>query len=172
MLRAATSDELNRLTLDLASKKAAIDEAHNRGQNELASILGIDALALKQDQRRTEERLVRIAASSDALAGDITAAGLDLSITVVDESRPERPAHPGMVLAMVIAVVGTGSLLGAAMVLGAFDSRIHEPDDAIRLGLPVLGHVPGFAGDNVGSMRSRSAAPTRVPSFQRWRFHR
>ena len=172
MLRAATSDELNRLSFDLASKKAAIEEARNRGQNELASILGIDALALKQDQRRTEERLARIAASSDALAGDITAAGLDLSITVVDESRPERPAHSGMVLAMVIAVVGTGSLLGAAMVLGAFDSRIHEPDDAIRLGLPVLGHVPGFAGDNVGSMRSRSAAPTRVPSFQRWRFHR
>jgi hypothetical protein len=57
-------------------------------------------------------------------------------------------------------------------VLGAFDSRVHDSDDVARLKLPVLGHVPGFAGDNVGSMRTRSAAPTRVPSFRRWRFHR
>jgi hypothetical protein len=76
------------------------------------------------------------------------------------------------VVMMIAAVIGTFSLVGAALVLGAFDSRVHDADDVIRLGLPVLGHVPGFAGDNVGSMRTRSAAPTRVPSFRRWRFHR
>jgi hypothetical protein len=93
-------------------------------------------------------------------------------LSVVDESRPERPTHSGFVLFLVTAVVGTGALLGSALLLGAFDSRVHEPDDVARLGLPVLGHLPGFAGDNVGSMRTRSAAAARVPSFQRWRFHR
>ena len=95
-----------------------------------------------------------------------------LTLAVVDESRPERPTHSGLILVMVAAVVGTGALLGSALLLGAFDSRVHEPDDVARLGLPMLGHVPGFAGDNVGSMRTRSAAPSRVPSFQRWRFLR
>ena len=172
MLRSAVDDELDKLAIDVASKQAAIAEARNRGDIDLARRLGIDLAALKQDQRRREAQFERIAASSDALAADIVAAGLDMSLSVVDEIRPERPTHSGLVLVMVAAVIGTFSLVGAALVLGAFDSRVHEADDVIRLGLPTLGHVPGFAGDNVGSMRTRSAAPTRVPSFRRWRFHR
>jgi hypothetical protein len=172
MLRSAVDDGLDKLAVDIASKQNAIAQARSRGDTELAGILRIDLAALQQDQRRREAQLHRIAASSDALAADIVAAGLDMSLAVVDERRPERPTHSGMVVMMIAAVIGTFSLVGAALVLGAFDSRVHDADDVIRLGLPVLGHVPGFAGDNVGSMRTRSAAPTRVPSFRRWRFHR
>ena len=172
MLRSAVDDELDKLSVDIASKQSAIAQARDRGDTDLAGILRIDLAALQQDQRRREAQLHRIASSSDALATDIVAAGLDMSLAVVDEKRPERPTHSGLVLVMIAAVIGTFSLIGAALVLGAFDSRVHDGDDAIRLGLPVLGHVPGFAGDNVGSMRTRSAAPTRVPSFRRWRFHR
>jgi capsular polysaccharide biosynthesis protein len=171
MLRAVTSDDLDRVATEIASKQAAIDKARSTGNAELVAILRIDLHALQGDQRRREERLVKIAASTEALAGEITAAGLDLSITVVDESRPERSPHSGFVLILVAVVIGTFSLIGSALVLGAFDSRVHEADDVTRLGLPVLGHVPGFPGDNVGSMRTRSAASARVPSFQRWRFH-
>jgi capsular polysaccharide biosynthesis protein len=171
MLRSATDDELDKLTFDISHKQAAIAQARSRGQTDLAAILRIDLAALQQIQRRREERLTRIAASSEALAGEITAAGLDMSLSVVDESRPERPTHNELTLAMIAAVIGTFSLISSALILGAFDSRVHEADDVARLGLPVLGHVPGFAGDNVGSMRTRSAATARVPSFQRWRFH-
>jgi hypothetical protein len=172
MLRTAVSDEFDKLAIDIAGKQEAIAQARNRGDTDLAGILRIDLAALQQQQRRHEAQLQRIATSSDALAADIAAAGLDMSLAVVDENRPERPTHSGLVLVMVATVIGTFSLVGAALVLGAFDSRVHDADDVIRLGLPVLGHVPGFAGDNVGSMRTRSAAPTRVPSFRRWRFHR
>lgn len=171
-IRDATADQLDKLAYDIGEKKNAIAQARLRGQGDLAAILRIDLAALESQQRDREARLARIAASSEQLAGDIAAAGLDMSLSIVDETRPERPAHSGLVLAMVIAVVGMGSLAGAALVLGAFDTRIHDPDDVVRLGLPVLGHVPGFAGDTVGSMRTRSAAAARVPSFQRWRFHR
>jgi hypothetical protein len=171
MLRSATNDELDRVARDIASKTTAIEQARKRDQVELAGILRIDLHALQGDRRRLEERLSRIAASTENLAGDVAAAGLDMSLSIVDENRPERPTHSGLILVMVATVIGTGSLIGAAMVLGAFDSRVHEPDDVTRLGLPVLGHVPGFAGDNVGSMRTRSARTARVPSFQRWRFH-
>lgn len=172
MVRRAVSDDLDRLAADIAGKQAAINQARGAGDTDLAGILRIDLAALQQDQRRHETQLQRVATSPDALAGDIAEAGLDMSLAVVDENRPERPTHSGLVLVMIATVIGTFSLVSAALVLGAFDSRVHEADDVIRLGLPVLGHVPGFAGDNVGSMRTRSAAPTRVPSFQRWRFHR
>ena len=33
-------------------------------------------------------------------------------------------------------------LLGASLVVGSFDTRIHDIEDVRRLGLPVLGHVP------------------------------
>lgn len=170
-IRDATSDELDKLAYDIGEKKTAIAKARLDGDSDLVGILRIDLAALESQQRDREARLGKIAASSEQLAGDITAAGLDISLSIVDETRPERPAHSGFVLAMVIAVVGLGSLAGAALVLGAFDTRIHDSDDVMRLGLPVLGHVPGFAGDTVGSMRTRSAAAARVPSFQRWRFH-
>jgi capsular polysaccharide biosynthesis protein len=172
MLRKAVDEGLDKVTVEIASKQTAIAQARNRGDLDLAGILRIDLAALQQDQRRREAQLHRIAASSDVLAADIVAAGLDMSLAVVDEKRPERPTHSGLVLVMIAAVIGTFSLVSAALVLGAFDSRVHDADDVIRLGLPILGHVPGFAGDNVGSMRTRSAAPTRVPSFRRWRFHR
>src|SRR5215468_10068946 len=165
MLRSAVDDELDKLAIAIASKQAAIAQARSRGNTDVAGILRIDLAALQQNQRRREAQLHRIASSSDALAADIVAAGLDMSLSVVDEIRPERPTHSGLVLVMIAAVIGTFSLVGAALVLGAFDTRVHDADDVIRLGLPVLGHVPGFAGDNVGSMRTRSAAPTRVPSF-------
>jgi capsular polysaccharide biosynthesis protein len=65
---------------------------------------------------------------------------------------------------MIIVVIGAGALFGSATFLGAFDSRIHDTDDVVRLGLPVLGHVPGFTGDSVGSLRTRGAHRRRVGS--------
>jgi hypothetical protein len=62
--------------------------------------------------------------------------------------------------------------MGTALIMGAFDSRVHDSDDVARLGLTVLGHVPGFAGDDVGSLEARGVSRARVPSFSRWRSHR
>jgi len=77
---------------------------------------------------------------------------------------------------MIIVVIGVGALIGSALFVGAFDARVHEVDDVTRLGLPVLGHVPGFKGDHIGSLASRgvdlTSRGTRVPSFLRWRFLR
>ncbi len=95
-----------------------------------------------------------------------------MTVAVVEEHRPERNEHRGFVLIMVLVVVGLGSLLGSALLFGAFDSRLHDLDDLTRLGIPVLGHVPGFPGDHVGSLETRGALRRRVPSFLRWRSQR
>jgi hypothetical protein len=168
----ATSDKLARLDDEAALKQAAINDARARGRLDLAGILRVDMVALDHERKRTEERLTQIATSRESLAREISSAGLDMTLSVVEEHRPERPTRSGFVLVLVAVVVGTGALIGSALVVGAFDSRVHDTDDVERLGLPVLGQVPRFPGDNVGSMRARSAASARVPSFLRWRSHR
>lgn len=172
VLRDATDDKLDKILEEISRKQAAIDDAERLGKPEIGGILRIDLAALDRERKTTEDRLGQIAASREELASEITAAGLDMSLSIVEEYRPERPTRSNFVLVMLAAVIGTGALVGAALVLGAFDSRVHDTDDVTRLGLPVLGHVPGFAGDRVGSMQTRSAARARVPSFLRWRSHR
>jgi capsular polysaccharide biosynthesis protein len=172
MLHDATNDKLTTLGNQISATQDAIDDAVKAGRTDTVGILRIDLQALSEQLRRTEAEASHIAGSSDALAGDIAAAGLDMTLSIVEEHRPERPTHSSFVLVLVAVVVGTGSFIGAATLLGAFDSRVHDTDDVVRLGLPVLGHVPGFAGDNVGSMQARSAVRARVPSLLRWRSHR
>lgn len=172
MLRTATTEKVDKLTLDISLKQQAIDDALDKGRQDVAGVLRIDLMALQKQQRETEEQLTKIASSPDAIASEVAAAHLDMTFEIVDEDRPERPTSSSFVLVLVSVVIGACTLVAVALVLGAFDSRVHDSDDVARLGLPVLGHVPGFAGDNVGSMRTRSVAHARVPSFQRWRSHR
>lgn len=171
-LHKAMLAQIAELDREAARKHVALDDANARGKPELVAIFRGDLATLDHERQRIQGRLVQIATSRESLASEITAAGLDMSLSIVEEHRPERPTRSGFVLVMVAAVVGTGALVSAALVLGAFDSRVHDADDVARLGLPVLGHVPGFAGDNVGSMQTRSVAHARVPSFLRWRSHR
>jgi hypothetical protein len=172
ILRKVTNDKLSRLLDEIARTQAAVDDAVRQDRPELAAILHSDLARLDHDRLAIELALVHIATSPESLAREITAAGLDMSLSIVEEHRPERPTRSSFVLILIAAVVGAGALVGGALVFGAFDSRVHDADDVARLGLPVLGHVPGFTGDKVGSMQTRSAARARVPSFLRWRSHR
>ena len=172
LMHDATSEKLAELDEEAALKKAAIDDARKRDRPDLAGILAVDLRAVDRERKRTEEQLTHIATSREGLAREIAAANLDITLSVVEEHRPERPTRSGFVLVMIAVVLGTGALIGAALVVGAFDSRVHDTDDVARLGLPVLGQVPRFPGDNVGSMLTRSAPRARVPSFLRWRSHR
>jgi len=171
-MRSEVSEQLEALGATLAKKRNELDEARRVGNNRLASSLIVEVASLAQQQKRLSSKLREIDVSPDALADQVTEAKLDTTITIVDQFKPEKVEQSGLVLAMLIAVIGTGSLLGAALVLGAFDSRVHDTDDVSRLGLPVLGHVPGFAGDQVGSLEARGVTRARVPLLLRWRSQR
>jgi hypothetical protein len=169
--REGLTKRLEKLTRQAAEKQAALVHAHEQHEEGLAQALDLEIAELDHEQKSAEKELDDIAVSRDALADRIAAAGLDTSISIVEEHRPERPEHRGFLIAMIGVVIGVGSLLGSALLIGAFDSRVHDTDDVGRLGLPVLGHVPGFAGDHVGSLRSRGVSRARVPSISRWRSH-
>lgn len=172
----ATREGLDHQRADSARERSekqvaliAARRAHNDG---LAQAIDLEIDELDREDKRVTERLTTIAQSRDRLVDRISAAGLDMALSIVEEHRPDRPEHRGFVIAMIAVVIGVGSLLGSALLIGAFDSRVHDTDDVERLGLPVLGHVPGFPGDKVGSLAARGAARKHVPSFLGWRSHR
>lgn len=168
-MRASTEKQLTNIETAIAVKQAAIAKARSSGKNGLASALLLDIATLDGDRKRALDQMHQISVSQDGIAVQIAAAGLDLNLSIVEERRPERVERSAFVLVLILVVIGTGALIGAATFLGAFDSRIHDTDDVERLGLPVLGHVPGFAGDSVGSLHARGARRARVGSRMRWR---
>lgn len=167
--KAALAQRLAQLQNLVSVKQAALIAAKDLDKQGLAQALKLDLAGISHDVKSLEDRLDQFATSSEGLADRIAAAGLDMSISIVEEQHPEANPPSQFILAMLAVVIGVFGLLGAALVVGAFDSRVHDTDDVSRLGLPILGHVPGFPGDDVGSLAARGAARRRVPSFLRWR---
>lgn len=81
---------------------------------------------------------------------------------IVGEDRPRAVRPPGPIRLTAIGLFCFCVFVPlAAIFFGAFDSKIDERGDVSRLGLPVLGHIPGFEGDQVGSLRRRGAPGRR-----------
>lgn len=152
-----------------AQKQVDHDRAKAKGQKSIAEALDLENDALDREAKSLEAEIDTVVKSADA---GITANGLDVTLSIVEEHRPERGESRAFVLILIGVVVGLGSLIGSALLVGAFDSRVHDTDDVARLGLPILGHVPGFPGDGVGSLAARGALRRRVPSLLRWRSQR
>jgi len=169
MMREVLTKKLNDLSMTLSVKQAALAAATQTGDTGLSGALYTELAALAHDEREAETQLGILLKSPETIADQLTAAGLGMRIDLVEERRPDRPEHSWLALALTLLVIGTGALAGSALFLGAFDSRVHDTDDVARLGLPVLGHVPGFPGDRVGSLRSRGARRAPVPWYLRWR---
>jgi hypothetical protein len=169
-------DELQRrstaLAQQISEKQSKLEAATERHQDTIARSLDIEITALVKEAKQVDQDLATVAGSPDAMADRIQANGLDITLSIVDEHRPEPPASHTFELILVGVVVGLFALLGSALLIGAFDSRVHDTDDVERLGLPVLGHVPGFPGDRCGSLAARGAMRGRVPSILRWRSQR
>ncbi|CAN5472325.1 hypothetical protein BH11MYX1_BH11MYX1_02730 [soil metagenome] len=163
---------LGKLQHDSSETNVALDRAKQAGKVALAQTFALELAQITREQKSASHTLFELATSKDSLADQISAAGLDLAISVVDERRGQLPEHRGFLMVMIAVVVTFAVFLGTAMVFGAFDSRVHDTEDIERLNLPVLGHLPGFPGDHVGSLEARGAARGRVPSLSRWRSHR
>lgn len=171
-MRAGLQRRMDALEYEQTERMIAHARALTAGKLSLAQAIHLRLLEIDKQQAATQKSLSEIATSQDALAFRIAEAGLDFIVEVVSERRPERPASKGLLILMVAVVVGVGAFFGAALVVGAFDSRVHELDDVARLGIPALGHVPGFPGDRIGSLEARGVQRVRLPLFRRWRSHR
>jgi hypothetical protein len=166
--RASLAAQLDSITTAVAMKQTALAQAQKDRKQGLASQLHVDLTALDHQAKQIEDQMALVLQSPEAIADEIAAAGLDINLGIVEERRPERPENPTFGLVIVITIIAIGSLVGAALLVGSFDTRIHDTDDVERLGLPVLGHLPAFTGDHVGSLRARGAARPHRSSVMRW----
>jgi hypothetical protein len=162
-------DEVN---TEVSAITVALARAEGAGRTGEASVLRLRAAELNLEVTRAQEAYLALeqAMTAEALQAEVTAAGLALQLEVVDERKPARPEVSRTTVLIMVGVVTWLIMLPiVAVVIGAFDTRVHDGDDVARLNLPVLGHVPGFPGDRVGALVARGAARTRMKGFFRWR---
>lgn len=170
--REAVSERLTKLDRELNEVMVAFSKARRAKKDGVAQALNLQLTEIDNQKKEAEKTMTELTTSQEAIADRIAAAGLDLVIEIVGERRPDRPPSRGLVISILLVIVGIGSLVGSALLIGAFDSRVHDVEDVERLGLPVLGHVPGFPGSRVGSLAARGVQRSRVPLFRRWRSQR
>lgn len=161
LFREGLETELATLNGEVSAQEAMIKAARAKGNIGLAASLEVELVSLEQRVKQHAQVLTQVSTSRDAIADRISAAGLDVTLAVVDERRPDRPEWNTFGLILVCCVIGSAAVFGAAMIVSTFDTRIHDGDDLSRFGLSLLGHVPAFTGDRVGAMRARSLKEQR-----------
>ncbi len=91
------------------------------------------------------------------MAQNAEGANQALQFEIVDVRKPL--IVPGTSLA-VYGIVGLFVFVCllpiCAIGLAAMDTKLHHIDDVMRLGMPVVGHVPNFPGAQMGTLRERS----------------
>jgi hypothetical protein len=116
----------------------------------------IPAAESRVKQAQTQARNLRLRAAFER-----NQSGLQFElIDAASVSGIQRSQLSQLILVGALALLFALPL--AARAVGAFDSRVYDGDDASRLGLKVLGHVPAFRGDQMASLRRRLDAQDRV----------
>ncbi len=151
----------------LNERSLALSTAQQDGDVGRTAALTVETAELAARLRGEREAILGLITqgSGDSMALAIDRAGLGMSFEIAEERRPfEEPGARLYFQIMIGAVVFFGLLPVVAIFVGAFDSRVHDAEDVERVGLPVIGHVPAFPGDRVGSLRARGVRGRRVPS--------
>lgn len=155
---------------EMQSARTALADARARDDAEAIAEQSVRYEQAEQQWRRATtafEESSRLGAG-DAAAEALQKAGLGVNARIVDRRNAGALVDMRFGLGMAVTFVFFGALIAVSLLVAAFDSRIHEPEDVTRLGLPVLGQVPDFPGQTTGSLRQRGARRSRVPSFIRW----
>ncbi len=174
-VQAAFNDKLVSLQRHNIELTAAISNADRIQDLTALAFLRVEQLNTGDEIKRLREQITASALSGtlEALSEQISAAGQEVEVSRVREDLPSPNPARGMLLVASAIVVFLMMTVVVAILLGAFDTRIHDADDLRRLGLPILGHFPAFPGDHVGALKSRSAFTSsktgRVPLWRLWR---
>jgi hypothetical protein len=162
---AAARARVTAANVKLTEATRELTRAEQSGTPIEATMVRLRIADLSAEARDVEERFFAIeqSMSNEALQTQVTEAGLALTIEVVDERRPPPPDGDRMTPIIIVGVVAFLVFLPlTGIVIGAFDTRIHDVVDVMRLSLPVLGHVPGFPGDRVGALADRGVDRRRM----------
>ena len=153
--------ELTRLTEHLSDAQLRIETARPIDkpgvQAEISGLYrSIPAAELRVKQAQKQARDLRLRAAFERNQSGLQFELIDAATLSGKRSTKQSELIVLAIFAFLLALPLAG------MVVGAFDSRVYDGDDASRLGLKVLGHVPAFRGDQQGSLRRRLDAQDRV----------
>ena len=156
--RATHAQERRRL--ELADRQRALADAKTRHDEEAVASLKVEMQRLGREINANTQPIhhARESKRRADLQFAMDQRGVGLLFQIVDERPPPPPPDPravGIRLAMLALICFLFVLPLCAVGIGAFDQRLHDREDVQRLGLPVVGHVPSFEGDAVGSMKAR-----------------
>lgn len=155
---------------EMQAARQALADARARDDAEAIAEQSVRYEQAEQQWRRATTALEESSrlGAGDAAAEALQKAGLGVNARIVDRRNAGALVDLRFGLGMAVTFVFFGSLIAVSLLVAAFDSRIHEPEDLTRLGMPVLGQVPDFPGQTTGSLRQRGVRRSRVPSFVRW----
>jgi len=114
--------------------------------------------AVQTEMRGVLDQIAALERRADEVAFSAAADEKDLGTNLVlfdDSLETLAPPLGGLGLVRLAALVFLSVLLVSVVVVGAFDDRVYAPEDLTTRGLPVLGALPRFPGDDVGSLGTR-----------------
>ncbi|HTJ44580.1 MAG TPA: hypothetical protein VL463_20890 [Kofleriaceae bacterium] len=155
------------LDAELAAKQLALAEAERLGKTGLAASLRGELRLLDREVRDNDRNLqiLQTGVLFDRTEAAAMAAGLDLRLEIVSERQPLPDVGRTQRLYIITFIVFILMLPVAGVAVGAFDLRVHDTGDVTRLGFTSLGHLPGFAGDRIGSLRARGIRRRRAAQY-------
>lgn len=155
------------LDREIGTVAVALARARTDRDDDRASTLQAQLRLLETRQHAAHIKLASFETGvrSDRLRAEAITAGLGLNLKVVAARPPGHEIGTGYRLGLVALILFALLLPSAAILVGAFDPRIHDQDDVSRLGFVAIGHLPGFAGDRIGSLRARGIRRRRTASF-------
>lgn len=152
---------------ELRQRRATIQYERLRRGDAASAALLIELDQLERAIAQVDARLERLRDdhSSGELRAGLEQRGMLLHFDLVDWSRTPAEELPRDLRLALIGLFCFFCLLPiVGMALAAFDTRVYGEDDLRRLGLMSLGHVPGFAVDQLGTLSERlPAASARHP---------
>jgi len=152
--------KLTKLNAALAEANQVIDN-YKPGSREAALALAearISRKRLLEDIKQTN--LLHESVSADQnytnMARAAEGANQALQFEIVDVQRPLIVPKTSWVVYGIVGLFVFICLLPiCAIGLAAMDSKLHHMGDVIRLGMPVVGHLPAFRGAQVGALKDR-----------------
>ena len=151
----------------LAIIRRAISErrmAMLRGDAKLRPRIGVELGDLAAEEKLLSKRVTEM--DSARTRFELTAAwehersGLRFEMVDPGFVLPRRDGPIGIALTTALILFGTTFLVG--LLLGAFETRIHQADDVRRLGIPILAAIAPFPGDTTGTLVERLRAEDRL----------
>ncbi|ACY12847.1 hypothetical protein Hoch_0206 [Haliangium ochraceum DSM 14365] len=154
---AADYDERDEL---IASAMSNLAEAELAGEGVAAAMARVEIASLARTQLMKGRELEGLQRKIEQIDFNrqLEENHLGIVFELAGRIKPVPKPPPGPLLLGLVGLVCFGIFVPVCAIgLGTFDSRLHESGDVHRLGMPALGHIPAFRGDDIGSLRQRGA---------------